>query len=395
MKYNFDEVINRVGTGSSKWENVGVRTGNPDGLPMWTADMDFPCPRPVVNAVVERAKHPIYGYPYVTQDFRDASVHWIKKQHGWELNPDWLVFVTGVCPVINTMILALTEPGDKVILSGPVYHSFANAIRDTGRELSDNSLIYRDGRYTIDYEDLRRRAEDPKAKLMVVCNPHNPVGRVWTEEELYQVAKICLENQVVIVSDEIHSDLVLYGHKHTPMGTVGTEEMQKNIISCFAPSKTFNCAGLRTSSIVAPDPELRRILSAELAATHAVSQTVFAIPALVAAYTQCDDYLQQLLRYLEQNMDFVRIYLAEHMPKLRLVEPEATFLAWIDCSALGMSGEELAKFIIFDCNVSVSRGDSFGPEGAQFIRMNVGCPRATVKEGLERIREQYEKRFKK
>lgn len=393
MKYNFDEIIDRVGTGSSKWENVGVRTGNPDGLPMWTADMDFPCPEPVVNAVVERAKHPIYGYPYVSQDFRDASAQWIEKQHGWRLEPDWIVFVTGVCPVINTMILALTEPGDKVILSCPVYHSFANAIRDTGRELSDNSLIYQDGRYTIDYDDLRRRAADPKAKLMVVCNPHNPVGRVWTEEELYRVSEICAENHVVVVSDEIHSDLMLYAHKHVPMGQVGTEKMKNNIISCFAPSKTFNCAGLRTSSIVVPDPGLRSVLTKELAATHAVSQTVFAIPALVAAYTKCDDYLEQLLAYLEQNMDFVRNYLNEKMPRMRLVEPEATFLAWIDCSGLGMTGEELAKFIIFDCNVSVSRGDSFGPEGAQFIRMNVGCPRSTVEKGLNRIYEQYRRRF--
>ena len=359
MIYDFDQVIDRYHTGSSKWDNVEARIGEAQALPMWTADMDFACPQPLIDAVVKRAKHPIYGYPYVTPKFSESTIRWIDKQHGWKLKPEWLVFATGIVPVFNTMIQAVTEPGDKVIISRPVYHPMAFAIEDNGREISDNSLIYRDGAYTMDFEDLRRRAEDPKAKLMLVCSPHNPVGRAWKEEELYQISSICKENGVVVVCDEIHSDIMLYGNKHVPMGTLGTEAMKKNIITCFAPSKTFNCAGIRTSVIVAPDKGLREMLNSRFKKNRSIQQNIFAMPALEAAYTKCDDYLEQLLLYLENNVDFVRDYLNERMPKIKLVEPEATYLLWLDCSQLGICGDELAGFIIHNCKVGISRGDSY------------------------------------
>lgn len=393
MIYDFNQMIDRHRTGSSKWDNVEARIGDAGALPMWTADMDFTCPQPVIDAVVERAKHPVYGYPYVTDEFAKAAGNWIKKRHGWELEPEWLVFATGIVPVFNTMIQAITEPGDKVIISRPVYHPMGFAIEDNDREISDNSLIYKDGRYTIDFEDLRRRAEDPGAKLMLVCSPHNPVGRVWTEEELYQISSICAENGVVIVCDEIHSDLMLYGNKHVPMGMLGTEMMKQNIITCFAPSKTFNCAGIRTSVIVAPNQELRRKLNKQFKKNRSIQQNIFAIPALKAAYTKCDDYLEQLLPYLESNVDYVRTYLKEKMPKIKMVEPEATYLLWLDCTELGINGDELADFVIHDCKVGVSRGDGFGPEGKNFIRLNIGCPIETLKQGLGQIYSQYQKRF--
>lgn len=393
MDYDFDKVIERYHTGSSKWDNVKARIGDAEALPMWTADMDFECPKPVVDAVIKRAKHPIYGYPYVTPEFSEATIHWIKKQHNWDVDSEWLVFATGIVPVFNTMIQAITEPGDKVIISRPVYHPMGFAIEDNGREISNNRLIYENGRYRIDFEDLRHRAQDPKAKLMIVCSPHNPVGRVWTEAELYEISKICQENGVVVVCDEIHSDLVLYGHKNIPMGTLGSEAMKHNIITCMAPSKTFNCAGIRASVIVAPDKKLRELLNMQFKKNRSIQQNIFAMPALYAAYTECDDYLEQVLDYIEKNVDYVRLYLKEKMPKIKLVEPEATYLLWLDCSELGIAGDELADFIIHECKVGVSRGDGFGEEGRNFIRLNIGCPRTILKKGLDRIYEKYRNKF--
>lgn len=393
MVYDFDEMIDRHNTASSKWDNVGVRVGNPDALPMWVADTDFRCPQPVVDAVLKRAEHPVYGYPFVTPDFKQATVDWVNRRHGWKLDPDWVVFATGIVPVFNTMIQALSQEGDHIIISRPVYHPFGFAIDDNRRVISDNSLIYENGRYTIDFEDLERRAADPRAKLMIVSNPHNPVGRAWTEEELTRMSKICADNDVVVICDEIHSDLMLYGHKHIPMGMLGDEKMRRNVITCYAPSKTFNCAGLRGSAVVVPDPELRKQLNERFKMNRSIQQNIFAVPALVAAYTQCEDYLDQLVVYLEKNVDFLRSYLREKMPKIKLVEPEATYLMWLDCTELGIAGDELANFIIQDSKVAVSRGDGFGQEGRNFFRLNIGCPTATLKQGLDQIYQQYIKRF--
>ncbi|MCI8802321.1 MAG: pyridoxal phosphate-dependent aminotransferase [Oscillibacter sp.] len=393
MKYDFDEIIDRRGTGSSKWDNVGPRVGNPDALPMWVADTDFRCPQPIVDAVLQRAAHPVYGYPFVTPDFRQATVDWVEKRHGWKMDPEWLVFATGIVPVFNTMIQALSQEGDQIIISRPVYHPFGFAIEDNHREISDNSLIYRDGRYTIDFEDLHRRAADPRARLMIISSPHNPVGRVWTPEELTEMSSICAENGVTVICDEIHSDLMLYGHRHTPMGMLGSEEMRRNVITCYAPSKTFNCAGLRGSAVVVPDPALRKLLNDRFKMNRSIQQNIFAVPALTAAYTQCEDYLEQLLPYLEKNVDFLRSYLEEKMPRIKLVEPESTYLMWLDCTDLGISGDELARFIIHECRVAVSRGDGFGQEGKNFIRLNIGCPTAVLKQGLDQIYRQYQTRF--
>ncbi len=393
MKYDFDEIIDRRGTSSSKWDNVGPRVGNPDALPMWVADTDFRCPQPIVDAVLQRAAHPVYGYPFVTPDFKQATVDWVEKRHGWKMDPEWLVFATGIVPVFNTMIQALSQEGDQIIISRPVYHPFGFAIEDNHREISDNSLIYRDGRYTIDFDDLRRRAADPRARLMIISSPHNPVGRVWTPEELTEMSSICAENGVTVICDEIHSDLMLYGHRHTPMGMLGSEEMRRNVITCYAPSKTFNCAGLRGSAVVVPDPALRKLLNDRFKMNRSIQQNIFAVPALTAAYTQCEDYLEQLLPYLEKNVDFLRSYLKEKMPRIKLVEPESTYLMWLDCTDLGISGDELARFIIHECRVAVSRGDGFGQEGRNFIRLNIGCPTAVLKQGLDQIYRQYQTRF--
>ncbi len=387
MEYNFDEVIERRGTESSKWDNVGARVGNAAALPMWVADMDFACPQPVVDAVIRRAQHPVYGYTYIVPEFYSSTIRWIKRQHGWDLKKDWIVFATGVVPVMNTMIQEFTQEGDEIIIQQPVYHPFGHAVHDNNRVLSNNELIYRDGRYTIDFEDLERRAASPKAKLMIICNPHNPVGRVWSRQELEQMADICVRHKVLMVVDEIHSDLILKG-SHIPLASL-REEYAMNSVTCYAPSKTFNCAGLRGSGLVVPNPEIRNRLENRFKRNRSIQQSVFALPAYVASYTECDDYLEQLLEYLKGNVEYLENFLKARMPLIHLVKPEATYLMWLDCHELGFTPDELADFFINKSLVAVSRGDGFGASGGQFVRLNIGCPRRTLKQGLMQVLEQY------
>lgn len=388
MTYNFDEVIERRGTESSKWDNVGARVGNAAALPMWVADTDFACPQPIVEAVIRRAQHPVYGYTYIVPEFYSSTIRWIKRQHGWDLQKDWIVFATGVVPVMNTMIQEFTQEGDEIIIQQPVYHPFGFAVNDNKRVLSNNELVYRDGRYTIDFEDLERRASSPKAKLMIICNPHNPVGRVWSRQELEQMADICVKHGVLMVVDEIHSDLILKGSRHIPLASL-KEEYAMNSVTCYAPSKTFNCAGLRGSGLVVPNPAIRSRLESRFKRNRSIQQSVFALPAYVASYTECDDYLDQLLAYLEGNVEYLDHFLRNHMPKIRLVKPEATYLMWLDCGELGFTPDELADFFINKSLVAVSRGDGFGAAGGQFVRLNIGCSRAVLEQGLMQVLEQY------
>lgn len=390
MRYDFDKVMDRRNTQSSKWDNVGVRVGNQKALPMWVADMDFPCPQPVVDAVVERAKNPIYGYSFVVPEFYEATIGWLKKKQDWDIKKEWITFATGIVPVMNTMIQEYTEEGDEIIVQQPVYHPFGFAIRDNKRILRNNGLVCRNGHYRMDFEDLERCAESPRAKLMILCNPHNPVGRVWTEEELRRVGDICAENHVLLVIDEIHSDLVFTGHHHVSLAALD-EKYAQNSVTCIAPSKTFNCAGLRGSALITPNAEIKKRLESRFQRNRSIQQNIFAIPAYVAAYTKCDDYLEQLLPYLEGNVSYLKQYLRQYMPKIHLIEPEGTYLMWLDCSELGFTPDELADFFINRCLVAVSRGDGFGSGGGQFVRMNIGCPRKILERALEQIRKQYEK----
>lgn len=391
MDYNFDALIERKNTRSSKWDNVGPRTGNPDALPMWVADMDFACPQPVIDAVMARARHPIYGYTYEMDDVKQATQYWLEKRHGWRIEPEWVVFSTGVCPVLNTAVQCFSEEGDEIIIQRPVYHPFGFAVTDNDRVISDNSLVYQNGRYTVDLADLERRAASPKAKVMLLCNPHNPVGRCWTREELTKMAEICLKHHVVMVSDEIHSDLMLFGSKHTPVASIDPA-FAMNTIACYAPSKTFNIAGIRASGIVIPDPEIRERIQKRFKQNRTVQENIFAAPAYIAAYRQSEDYLEQLLAYLEGNVRFLDQFLKEKMPKIKLVQPEALYLMWLDCRELGLTAEELDHFFIWESRVAINKGTMFGEEGGGFERINIGCPRATLENGLERLYEQYQRR---
>ena len=387
MKYNFDEITDRRNTNSLKW-SVGENE-----LPMWVADMDFKTAPSVTEALTKRAAHGIFGYAVIPNEWYEAYMSWWKNRYSFKIEKDWLIFATGVVPAISSIVRKLTTPAENVLILTPVYNIFFNSILNNGRNVFECPLSYKNKEYGIDFEDLEKKLSDPQTTMMILCNPHNPVGRVWTEDELYRMSEICARNHVVVISDEIHSDLMLYGHKHIPMGTLGTEEMRSNVITCFAPSKTFNCAGLRGSAIVVPNPQLRALMNKQFKMNRSIQQNIFAIPALVAGYTQCEDYVEQLLPYLEKNVDFVRSYLAQKMPKIRLVEPEATFLLWLDCTELGIRGDELAHFWIDECLVGISRGDGFGEEGANFIRLNIGCPTQRLEIALDRVYAQYRKRF--
>ena len=384
--YDFDRIIDRRGTQSSKWDNAGARTGNPQALPMWVADTDFEVPLPVREAVMQRAIHPVYGYAFVEPRFQTVTAQWLKRQHGWSICPEWSVFASGVNPAVCALIQAFTEPGDNVIVQTPLYHSFLAAVTNNGRHPSENRLIYKEGRYTMDFDDLDARAKS--AKLMILCSPHNPVGRIWTREELQAVGEICLRHGVILISDEIHSDLVLFGSRHLPTLSLD-KRFEEFTVSCYAPSKTFNLAGLKASAIVVPNPGIRKKLESQFQKNRSSQQNIFALPALIAAYTQCDDYLLQLKTYLEGNVRLIDRFLKENMPMIKLVWPQATYLAWLDCSDTGLEGDALGDFFINKCGVAINRGDTFGSGGERFARLNFGCPKRTLEAGLLRIYNGY------
>lgn len=388
MQYDFDAIIDRRHTNSVKWDGVGERLGNPDAIPMWVADADFVSPEPVRRVLEQQVRHGIYGYPARSEQFQRATIDWAARRYGAALQADWLVFTIGIVPILYTMVQAATQPGDEVIVQQPVYHPFMNAVRDQGRRISNNALLYREGRYDIDFEDLERRAARPEAKLMFFCNPHNPVGRAWTKEEVDRVCRICLENHVLLVSDEIHADLTLFGRRHHT-AAVGTPAYEQNTVLCYAPSKTFNIAGIRGSCAVIPNGEVRSRFLHRLRCNDSVQESLFSLPAYVAAYTQCDDYLAQLLPYLEGNVRYLADFLQTHMPRIRLVQPGATYLMWLDCSGLGLRKDALYDFFINRSLVGVSPGEGFGSGGEQFVRMNIACPRATLERACGQLRQQY------
>jgi cystathionine beta-lyase len=388
MQYNFDEVIDRRNTASAKWDNVGARVGNDKALPMWVADLDFRCPRPVVDAVIKRAEHGIYGYPFRDDQFAKVTQEWLHKRDGWNIEENWVTFSPGVVPSLNTVVQAFTAPGDAVIIQRPVYYPFTHAIVDNDRIVSSNSLVLKNGHYEIDFADLKRRAASSKAKLMILCNPHNPVSRVFTREELLKIGEICLENNVLLVADEIHSDIVYEGFKHTPIASL-SGAIADITLTTVAPSKTFNTAGLRASAVIVSNPNVRKVLEAQFGKNRSSITSVFGLTAYIAAYGQCEDYLEQMLPYLHKNIEYLDDFLKAKMPQIKLIKPEGTYLLWLDCRELGMTREELDDFFINKALVAVDKGYWFGAEGEGFMRINVACPRSVVKEAVERLYAQY------
>ncbi len=383
MKYNFDEAPCRENSNCLKWDKREEVFGKADVIPMWIADMDFSTPPFIINALRERLNHEVLGYSYRPDSYFKAFISWVSALHGWDIMQEWIEFSPGVVPALNLCTLAYTSPGDEIIIQPPVYPPFYGAVKDHGRKLVFNPLAEIGKGYIMDLEGLRRIITQ-KTKMLILSNPHNPVGRVWTRDELSELADICHEKGIVILSDEIHSDLTLPGVKHIPLASV-SEKAASVTVTCMAPSKTFNLAGLSTSSMIISDPELMEKYRKTLVGLHMHLGNIFGNVASEAAYTHGREWLEQLMRYVEGNVDLVMDFCRERLPLVRPVRPEATYMIWLDCRAMGMTGEELNRFFVESAGVGMNEGSRFGPGGEGFMRMNLACPRALVQKALEQI----------
>jgi len=346
--------------------------------------MDFSSPKGVIDAVVKRAEHGIYGYCLAPESYYDSIISWMKKRHSWDVAREWIINTVGVIPSINIAIQAFTQPGDKVICQTPVYYPFYNIVRNNGCHFLANSLEFVDGKYLMDFEDLKRKAADPRAKAMILCSPHNPVGRVWTKEELAEVSRICLENDVFIISDEIHCDLVYKNHRHIPLALV-SEDIANNSIICISASKSFNLAGLKTSSVVIPNKRIRQKFEHRLESVLVKSPNVFGCVAAEEAYNHGEDWLEQVLGYIESNLEFLTTYIQEKIPQIKVIQPEGTYFVWLDCRGLGMEYQDLEEFMLNKVKVWFDEGSIFGEEGQGFQRIVIACPRKTLEEVLNRL----------
>jgi cystathionine beta-lyase len=401
MEKGFDEEIVRKGTNSVKWEFMpgegeSLRIDHTDQffgedriLPMWVADMDFRCPDPVIEALLKRAQHGIYGYSAPTTEFYDSVVNWMDRRHGWCVEPEWICLTPGVVPALNLLVRTFLSPGEKVLVQPPVYHPFYSAIENNEGEIVTNPLIYQNRHYRMDFEDLERKAQDPAVKMVILCSPHNPVGRVWTREELSRFGEICLRNDLLVVSDEIHGDLIYKGCTFVPFANLSSEFADHSVI-CTAPSKTFNLAGLQSSCIIIPNKRIRAGFQKTLLSNGMFGINAFGMVALQAAYDQGEAWLEQVLAYVEGNFEYLESYITKHIPQIRVVEPEGTYMVWLDCRDLGLEGAELRKLMVEDARVFLVDGSTFGPEGEGFERINIACPRTILVEALDRIKKAIE-----
>jgi len=383
MRYDFDKQINRYNTASVKWDEAEKIYGEKDIIPMWVADMDFMLPTAVIEAIKERAEHGIFGYTARTANYCDAIIDWMKKRFNWEVRQEWIYHSPGIVSALSFLIQTYTEVGDKVIIQSPVYYPFTEVIVNNKRQVVNNPLEFQDGRYEMDFDDLLNKL-DPSVKLLILCNPHNPVGRVWTKEELTKLGNICIENNVLVISDEIHADLLYPGHIHTPFAAI-SEKFAQNCVVCTAASKTFNLAGLQTSNLIIPNKELGDMYAATMKIHHLLRANIFGAVATESAYRYGEEWLEQLLEYLNQNLIFLTEYIGANIKKIKVLKPEGTYLVWIDCTDLGMEPKVLEQFMRKQAKVAIDDGYIFGQGGEGFIRINIACSHSTLEEGLRRI----------
>ena len=383
MTYDFNVPLDRRNTCSLKWDYCERVLNEPDVIPLWVADMDFPAPPPVVEALKARAAHPAYGYPMVPESFWAAIIHWLKARHGWEVNREWLIRGPGVVPSLNFCVRALTQPEDGVVVQTPVYFPFFSAIEKNGRRLIRNSLRYESGRWTMDFDDLARKLDDG-ARLLILCTPHNPVGRVWTREELTEVGRLCRQRDVLVVSDEIHADVVFKPHIHIPFAAL-SPSLAERTVTCWAPSKAFNLPGLNTSFVVAENRKLLDFYRLESQRAGFEMGNIFGLTALEAAYTHGAVWLDEAVAYIAANADFTADFVRTRLPVLDFIRPEGTFLALLDCRRLGLDVKALEEFFVHRAKVYFNDGARFGEEAAGFVRINLACPRTRLAEALERI----------
>lgn len=383
MKYDFSEVIDRENTACVKYDLREMMFNKGDVIPMWVADMDFKTPDFILDAIKERLKHPVLGYSIRPDSYYNSIIEWLQRHHGWKVKKDWICFAPGIVPALNLTVLAMTQPGDKIIVQPPVYFPFFGAVKGNNRKLIYNPLKLVGNRYEMDYNNLEHHCKNG-ASMIIISNPHNPGGNAWRPDELKKLADICLKYNVLIVSDEIHQDLVNVGYKHTVMACL-SPEIAKRTITMTAPSKTFNMAALSTASVIISDSKLRKQYLEIIQGLHIDMGNVFGTVASTAAYTHGDEWLEQLLEYINDNIDFLQDFLDENLPMIKMIRPEATYMAWLDFSGLGMEDKELSKFLINEAGIGLNPGIQFGTQGKGFMRLNLACPRKTLEKGLSKL----------
>lgn len=381
MKYDFDTPINRRGTNSYKWDSET----DPDILPMWVADMDFKTAPPIIEALRQRVDHGVFGYTKVPGEYYAATIEWFRDRHGLAVDRDWILYTSGVVPAISAVIKAVTTPGDKVMVQTPVYNCFFSSIRNNGCEIVESPLIYDNLTYRMDFDDLSAKAADPAVKALLLCNPHNPAGRVWTPGELKKLGEICLRNNVLVISDEIHCELVMPGHRYTPFASLSPEFMEKSV-TCSSPSKAFNTAGLQIANIFVKDSNLRQHIDRAININEVCDVNPFGVVALIAAYRHGGDWLAQLNEYIWENYLTLKDFIARHLPMLKVAELEGTYLAWIDCAAIGLTSDEIEHHLLKEGRVWINSGTIYGNAGQGFIRINLATPRSTLLDGLHRVK---------
>jgi len=382
MSHNFDEIIPREGTNSYKYDLRTKIFGTEDVYPMWVADTEFRVPDFITKAIQDRLNHGVFGYTLLDDEYYNSIIDWIHKRHGFAVKKDWIKYSPGVVPSLFASVLAFTNPGDKVIVQTPVYYPFYSAVKETGREIVRNPLELKDGRYEMNLKQMRDQI-DERTKMIILCSPHNPTGNVWAEQELRDLCELCLENNILIISDEIHADIVYSGKKHIPTASL-SKEISMNTITLMAPSKTFNIAGMNSSYVFSENDELLGKLATYFEGMH-ISANIFAIEATKAAYLNGAGWVDELMQYYTESLNLIRIFVKTRLKNVSLIEPEGTFLLWLDFRATGFKRKEVMKMLIEDAKVGLSDGFMFGKEGAGFVRMNIGCARSKVIEALEKI----------
>ncbi|MCF8008779.1 MAG: pyridoxal phosphate-dependent aminotransferase [Halanaerobiales bacterium] len=395
MKYNFDRLIDRTNTNSVKWDLTDQVFNKDKCLPLWVADSDWETAPEIKEAIKKRVKHGVYGYTYPSYELKEVIKKWVKSHYSWDIKTDWIVFANGVVPSINISIRALTVPGDGIIIQTPVYLPFISTVKNTGRQIVDNQLINRQSYFEIDFDDLKKQLNNEnkdsckRARLLLFCAPHNPVGRVWKKEELNKLNEIVLENDLVLVSDEIHSDFVYGDNQHIPAASLSKEIADKSI-TLMAPSKTFNIAGLSSSFAIIPNKKIReKFLSIK---DHLVGRgNIFGLTAMKAAYSRGNEWLQAQLKYIEENIEFTTDYIDNNIPVVKYSKPQGTYLIWLDFRSIINCSETLNNQLVTEYNVALEPGNWFGESGAGFLRMNLATPRSNIKKALESIKKYVKK----
>ncbi len=391
MKYDFDSIQSRYNTNSAKWDEIKSIFRDDNIISMWIADMDFPTARPIVEALRNRVAHELYGYTNPGASLVDAIIDRLQRKFNWRIEPDWVVFTPGVTPAISAAIRAVTHPGDEIILQEPVYYPFFTYVKSSGCQVATNELKLVGGRYEMDFEDLQSkfqrkismRDKPSRVKAVILCNPHNPIGRVWDREQLMRLGEIVINHGAIVISDEVHCELTYEGHNHIPFASL-CKEFEQNSIICMAPSKTFNLAGLNASSIIIPNKKLRDTFY-EVRRAMIEGPNLFGLVAMEAAYRYGDEWLMQLLDYLRENLDFMMNYFGERIPRINVIKPQGTYLVWLDCRALGLDDMALREFMRNKARVGLADGFLFGTGGSGFQRMNIACPKSILEEALCRI----------